>query len=215
MLTLNTSHDLVCLNVNTSHINPLKITPTWSDNKNKSTYNNDIEFRCSLLSPNNKMFLIDSNNDGNFHYKPYIYYNNNDHSIDINPLISNNMKGKVALAFSLYSSMLNGPVAITSLDPIINIGYDGQKIVTKVDPVSKFNNVYVYTYIVCLLVIQYDKIYITPCGVSSQPHSDSSPWMTWNQDRLMPKITMDGPCITKHLNKTNIFQMFSSKKYQL
>lgn len=183
-------------------------TANWLDNGDNSANNDDLDLRAGILLPNGKMKIIHCRNLGSLHQEPYTLHLGDVKSasekkpgqeiIQVNPEIAMRYNGDIAIVFSVYSAISNGAVSIASLKPSMRLQYQNQIIDCKIDfsKDKKASQQNIYTYVIGTAIIKKNEIEISPGGLVSEPHSEATPWMIWDRNRK-PKITMDGPVVTK------------------
>jgi tellurite resistance protein TerA len=154
------------------------------------------------------MSIIHCCNKGSLQKKPYVLHtgdvksaskeNPGKETIKVNTSISINYGGPVAIVFSVYSAIANGPVAIASLKPVMRLQYQDQIIDCALDLTKdhKALQKYVYTYVLGMATIRASEVEIMSGGMVSEPQSEATPWLEWDKAGN-PKITMDGPAVMK------------------
>jgi tellurite resistance protein TerA len=199
-IVLSKKSDTHNFNLEKGNKNSLTVKAIWYDNGDDNDDNDDLDLRVGILLPNGMMRFINAPDfSGNYLHPPYVEHKGDvttasgseppSETINVNPNISNEIGGKVALVFSVYSAVSNGVVSISSLRPFMRITYGDQKIETNLKISDTPENV--YTYVLGTIIINGDQVSIQPSGIFSEPGSEATPWLDWYKDTI--KIQMDGP----------------------
>lgn len=178
---------------------------TWIDNGDGMD-NDDLDLRVGILYPDGRMGIIQApDKSGSFDAAPYVRHNGDVTSasknapgcetVEVNPAISRNLGGNVALVFSVYSAISNGAVSVASLRPTMRIEYGEQIIECSYPFKSGFRSSAIYTYVIGIVEIDQDAIDIRPAGVTSKFMSEATPWLQRNGKELV--LSMDGPPVFK------------------
>jgi len=203
-------------------------TVRWIDNGDTRSDNDDLYLRAGILFPSGKMGIVHCSNPGSLQDKPYVLHtgdvktaskeNPGEETIKVSANISITYGGPVAIIFSVYSAIANGPVAIASLKPIMRLKYKNQIVDCALDFTKdrKALQKYVYTYVVGVAIIRENEVEITPGGIVSEPGSESTPWLEWDKSGN-PRITMDGPAVMKGGGKllAGLINIGNQKKYEV
>jgi len=203
-------------------------TASWIDNGDARSDNDDLDLRAGILFPNGKMGIVHCSNSGSLQKEPYVLHTGDvktaskekpgEETIKVNANISVNYGGPVAIVFSVYSAIANGPVAIASLKPVMRLQYQNQVIKCSLDFTKDHNALkkHVYTYVIGIVTINQNEVEIMPGGMVSKPASEATPWLEWNK-MGNPKITMDGPAVMKGGGKlvAGLINIGSKKKYEV
>ena len=199
----------------------------WVDNGDARSNNDDLDLRAGILLPNGVMKIIHCGRLGSLSKEPYVFHLGDVKSastkepgmetIEVSSKISANYSGNVAIVFSVYSAMSNGDVSIASLKPKMRLQYKNQTVDCSIDFAKDklASRKHIYTYVIGMAIIRDNEIEITPCGLTSEPRSEATPWMIWDTDRK-PKITMDGPAVGKSSGglMVGMLNMGNKKKYE-
>lgn len=85
--------------------------------------------------------------------------------------IAGRMGGPIALCFSVYSAVANGPVSVAALKPRMTLSYGSQQVACAYDysqaPSVKIKNV--YTYVIGYAIVTEDGVILAPSGKTSSP----------------------------------------------
>lgn len=203
-------------------------TVRWIDNGDARSDNDDLDLRAGILFPSGKMSIVHCSNLGSLQDKPYVLHtgdvktaskeNPGEETIKVSANIAITYEGSVAIVFSVYSAIANGPVAIASLKPIMRLQYKDQIIDCALDFTKdpKALKQYVYTYVVGVVTIRGNEVEITPGGIVSEPGSEATPWLEWDKSGN-PRITMDGPAVMKGGGKllAGLINIGNKKKYEV
>lgn len=197
----------------------IKVSATWIDNGDGND-NDDLDLRVGILRPDGQMSLIHAPaRRGAFDLDPFVFHTGDvvsasasapgTESVEINPQISRKLGGKVALVCSVYSAVDNGDVSVGSLKPRMRMeygdqvvecayefeleqkvqkGFFGRKTIVSTYPDS-------YTYVIGLIEIDDQQIVLSPSGVTAEPGSEATPWLTWSNGKVL--LSMDGPEVFK------------------
>lgn len=203
-------------------------TARWTDNGDSRSDNDDLDLRAGILFPNGKMSIVDCAHPGSLQEAPFVQHlgdvktaskdNPGEEIIKVSTDISIKYNGPVAIVFSVYSAIANGPVSIASLHPVMRLQYNNQIVDCALD-FSKDQNAlqkYVYTYVIGIATIRGHEIEITPGGMVSNPGSEATPWLEWGKNGD-PTVTIDGPAVMKSGGKVlaGILNIGNRKKYEL
>lgn len=190
----------------------IRVSATWVDNGDGRD-NDDLDLRIGILRPNGQMSIIQApEKRGAFDVDPFVFHTGDvvsasalepaRETVEINPHISRQMGGKVALVCSVYSALENGDVSVASLKPKMRMEYGDQVVECAFDfPEAKkgwFGRTVsssIYTYVIGLIEIDQEHIVLSPSGVTSEKGSEATPWLTWSHDSVL--LTMDGPEVFK------------------
>ncbi|MGD1527048.1 hypothetical protein [Vibrio harveyi] len=206
MISLNKTSETVRLSLAKSDP-AIKIKAVWRDNGDDLD-NDDLDLRAGILYPNGKMHFLDCERSGSLTEFPFIEHQGDIQTasetepgsevILMNKDISKSLGGKVAVVFSVYSAVANGAVSIASLRPKMVIEFGDQKVECELsfDQTSRT----VYTYVIGLVEVDGDEVVITPCGLTSRPCSEKTPWLRWAGDKV--DVSFDGPQVMKGRNNT-------------
>lgn len=204
------------------------VTAQWVDNGDKNEDNDDLDLRAGILLPNGKMKIVHCGSQGSLQAEPYVVHTGDVTSaskdkpaqeiMKVNPSIANQYGGSVAIVFSVYSAMGNGVVSVASLKPVMRLQYQNQVIECALDftKSKKALEKNVYTYVIGLVVIRGNEVEVMPSGIVSEPSSEATPWIHWN-NAGNPEITMDGPAVSKgSVGKffAGLFNLGGKKKYE-
>lgn len=184
------------------------VKATWVDNGDDSDGNDDLDLRVGILLPSGKMtFLQAPDRSGAFDASPYVRHLGDvtgtsnaapaTETVEVNPKIGQALGGPVALVFSVYSALANGAVSVGSMAPKMVMEYGGQVVECAFDfkssAAAQSSNI--YTYVIGLIEIDGDSIILSPSGQTSDPDSESTPWL--EKVGNVVKITLDGPAVFK------------------
>ncbi len=185
----------------------IKVSATWVDNGDDED-NDDLDLRIGILRPDGRMSIIQApDKRGHFDLDPFVFHTGDVVSasasepametVEINPQISLNMGGKVALVCSVYSAVDNGDVSVASLKPKMRMEYGNQVVECAFDfkPGSFDEDEGIYTYVIGLIEIDQECIALSPSGETSDCGSEATPWLSWSNGKL--ELTMDGPEVFK------------------
>ena len=184
-------------------------TAQWVDNGDKRSDNDDLDLRAGILWPDGRMSIVTCTSRGSLQQSPFVFHMGDVKKasvtepgreiIKVNPQISaHHNGGKIAIVFSIYSAIANGPVAIASLKPQITIQYGTQIVKCELD----FNEnkdakkKFVYTYVIGMALIDGQHIEVSPGGQVPAPGSEATPWLTWEKSGGV-KLSFDGPAVLK------------------
>lgn len=203
-------------------------TARWTDNGDSKSDNDDLDLRAGILFPNGKMSLVHCVHPGSLQEAPFVKHlgdvktaskeNPGEEIIKVSTDISMKYHGPVAIVFSVYSAISNGPVSIASLHPVMRLQYQDQIVDCALD-FSKDQNAlqkHVYTYVIGIATIRGHEVEIMPGGMVSSPGSEATPWLEWDTAG-QPKVTMDGPAVMKSGGKllAGIINIGNQKKYEV
>lgn len=183
----------------------IRVSATWVDNGDDDD-NDDLDLRIGILRPDGRMSFIQApDKSGAFDIDPFVFHTGDVVSasdsapaietVDINPAISQQMGGKVALVCSVYSALDNGAVSVASLKPKMRMEYGNQVVECAFEFQDDEFSSTVYTYVIGLIEIDLDHIELSPSGITSESTSEATPWLTRQGDKLV--LTMDGPEVFK------------------
>jgi len=181
--------------------NMIEVSTIWFDNGDGNSGNDDLDLRVGLLLPDGRMTLIHSGELGSLDKKPYIAHGGDVQvvqgsqgieKVKVNPNISKLYGGKVAIVFSVYSAVSNGVVSVASLRPKMEIKTQDHLISCEFNN-SVDKNPSIYTYVIGAIVVDGDSLTVKQLGMTSKPGSEETPWMMWDNNELMPSITINGP----------------------
>lgn len=197
----------------------IKVSATWIDNGDGRD-NDDLDLRVGILRPDGQMSLIHAPaRRGAFDLDPFVFHAGDvvsasasapgTETVEVNPQISRMLGGKVALVCSVYSAVDNGDVSVGSLKPRMRMEYGDQvvecayefELEQKVQKsffggktiVSTYPDS--YTYVIGLIEIDDQQIVLSPSGVTAEPGSEATPWLSWSNGGV--QLTMDGPEVFK------------------
>ena len=222
MITLTKSDEKHKIVLDKSSSDIIVVTAQWTDNGDNRSDNDDLDLRAGLLLPDGKMQMIHCDDKGKLNEKPYIEHMGDvkgaskdafgEEVMKVNPKIAQYYGGPVAIVLSVYSAIGNGAVSVASLKPRMKIQYKDQIIECFYDfsvkkdekPKGFFKKIFsaiagessVYTYVIGLVKIINDEVEISPSGVTSTPHSESTPKLQWESGNNL-KLTMTGPPLFK------------------
>jgi tellurite resistance protein TerA len=201
-------------------------TAMWIDNGDRRSDNDDLDLRAGILLPDGNMSIVTCNSPGALQNKPFVMHEGDvksatraapgQETVKVNAQIGDKYGGDVAIVFSIYSAIANGPVAISSLQPQMKLQYGEQIVECKIDfkanPDAKKK--FVYTYVIGLALIKGGQIEIRPGGQVSAPASEATPWLQWD-DNGDVNVTMDGPAVVKTGGKllSGLLNAGNKKKY--
>ncbi|MBD8793258.1 TerD family protein [Pseudomonas syringae] len=191
----------------------IRVTASWVDNGDGED-NDDLDLRIGILRPDGQMSIIQApEKPGDFNRYPFVFHTGDviqasasqpaQESVDINPDISRQLGGKVALVCSVYSAVSNGDVAVASLKPSMRMEYGNQVVECALEVVERKKGFFSrkvtfdpsYTYVIGLIEIDQDHITLSPSGVMAEAGSEATPWLSWNDGAVL--LTMDGPAVFK------------------
>lgn len=190
----------------------IRVSATWIDNGDGRD-NDDLDLRIGILRPDGKMSIIQApEKRGAFDLYPFVFHTGDvvqasasqpaQETVEINPDISRQLGGKVALVCSVYSAVNNGNVSVASLKPRMRMEYGDQVVECAFDFPDGKKGFFgrkvssgIYTYVIGLIEIDQDHIVLSPSGVTSERGSEATPWLTWNNGSVL--LTMDGPAVFK------------------
>ena len=145
---------------------------------------------------------------GNFDSEPYVKHLGDitsasalepaTETVEVNPAIAQHCGGRVALVFSVYSALANGAVSVASMHPKMRMEYGQQVVECSFDftKTCAADDETVYTYVIGLAIINGDSITLQPSGQTSDPGSESTPWLRWNGINNI-RLSFDGPAVFK------------------
>ncbi|MEZ8292284.1 hypothetical protein AB6D11_00360 [Vibrio splendidus] len=201
-LTKKNEHQSISLSKEDRNI---RVNAIWTDNGDDSDENDDLDLRASLLMPNGDVHFIDCERHGSTDEFPFIKHTGDvqhaneflhgSETILINPNISTLIKGPISIVFSVYSSVKNGAVSISSLSPKMVIESGEDCINCALNPYQTGRTI--YTFVIGVISIDSQKIHIKPGGQLSRPGSEATPWPHWNGE-LFPEVTLNGPPVMKN-----------------
>ena len=206
---------------------PIRVTARWIDNGDAKDDNDDLDLRAGLLMPDGQMLWVACSHPGGLGGPPYARHLGDVRSasvdapgeeiIEVSPEISQQAGGPVALIFSVYSAISNGPVSIASLKPEMSIEYGSERVDCALDFRADPNATRkgVYTYVIGVVEIDGADVSIRPSGMVSDPGSEKTPWLSWDGARAVE--TMDGAPVFKDGKGVGmmgrLFGLDSKKKY--
>lgn len=203
----------------------LTVKATWIDNGDDSDGNDDLDLRVGLLLANGKMkFITAPDAPGNFSSDPYVKHLGDltvasqkepaTETIEVNPDIAKLLGGQVVMVFSVYSALSNGAVSVASMRPKMVMQYGDQIVECDFDfsETKHAKNQTVYTYVIGTAIINENSIELAPSGITSEPHSEKTPWIFMKND--VPKIEIVGPAVFKGKQKVKEAQFNQSNKYK-
>lgn len=196
----------------------IRVSATWVDNGDGSD-NDDLDLRIGILRPDGRMSIIQApDKRGALDIDPFVFHTGDVVSasaaapgietVEINPVISKLMGGKVALVCSVYSAVGNGAVSVASLKPKMRMEYGDQVVECAFEfKAGGFFSSMIYTYVIGQIEIDDDHILLSPSGVTSKTGSEATPWLTRKGDKI--ELTMDGP----HVFKGHPIERSGKKQY--
>ena len=206
---------------------PIRVTARWIDNGDDQDDNDDLDLRAGLLLPDGRMQWVACSHPGSLDAVPFARHLGDVQSasvdapgeeiIEVSPEISRRAGGPVALIFSVYSAISNGPVSIASLKPEMSIEYGNQRVDCAMDFTAdpRATQQGVYTYVIGVAEIDDSGVSIRPSGMVSEPGSEKTPWLAWDGGRAVESI--DGAPVFKSGKGVGLvgrlFGMDSKKKY--
>ena len=186
----------------------LVVKATWVDNGDGADDNDDLDLRVGILLPDGRMRFIQApERAGSFETAPYVRHLGDittatarepaTETVEVNPAIAQLCGGRVALVFSIYSAVGNGDVSVASMMPKMRMEYGQQVVECAFDFSSSKVAAHetAYTYVVGTAIIDGETIVLAPSGQTSEPCSESTPWLKW--DGAGFNLTMDGPAVFK------------------
>lgn len=94
-------------------------TAQWIDNGDNRSDNDDLDLRAGILFPDGTMSIVTCTAPGSLQNKPFVFHLGDVKSatrdkpgretMKVNPQISASQRGKIAIVFSIYSAIANGP----------------------------------------------------------------------------------------------------------
>lgn len=200
------------------------VKAVWIDNGD-GLDNDDLDLRAGVLLPDGRMTLVTApDRPGRLDAFPYLRHLGDVTSasvaapateiIEVNPRIGELLKGPVALVFSVYSAISNGAVSVRSLSPRMVMEYGEQVVECNFDFSGEgeyAENENIYTYVIGQIEISGDAITLSPSGLTSDPNSEATPWLTRRGGRLC--VTMDGPDVFKGAFDEQIDPTCSGREY--
>lgn len=216
-LSKKDAHHRVSLGKGDTHI---RATAEWVDNGDGYDANDDLDLRAGILLPDGRMQIVHAGANGKLDVAPYAQHMGDVRKasvnqpgreiIHINPRISQLHGGPVAIVFSVYSAIANGPVAIADLKPIMRLEFGSQIVECRfdfsTDPRARAQ--FVYTYVLGLAVLRELEVDISLNGMVSPAGSENTPWLSWGSDG-QPQISMKGPAVIKGHGGKAIASMLS------
>ncbi len=206
---------------------PIRVTARWIDNGDGKDDNDDLDLRAGMLLPDGRMHWVACSHPGSLDAPPFARHLGDVRSasvdapgeeiIEVSPEISQRAGGPVAMVFSVYSAISNGPVSIASLKPEMSIEYGSERVDCALDFTAdpRATQKGVYTYVIGVVEIDGSSVAIRPSGIVSDPGSEKTPWLAWNGSRAQE--TMDGAPVFKSGKGVGmmgrLFGMDSKKKY--
>lgn len=186
----------------------LIVHATWEENGDGRGDNDDLDLRAGLLLPDGRMHLITApDRPGDFAAAPYVRHLGDTRSasgpqpmsetILVNPAIARLTGGRVAVVFSVYSAVSNGPVPVASLKPRMRMEYGSEHVECAYDFATSraARRKDIYTYVIGVAIIDAESVVLTPGGQTSGPGSEKTPWLTWQGQDVA--VTMDGQAVFK------------------
>lgn len=185
----------------------LEVRAQWVDNGDDNDGNDDLDLRCSILMPDEQMYLIDGEIRGDLKELPYAWHHGDvvsasvdapgEEIITVAKDIAKRAGGPVALCFSVYSALNNGEVSVASLQPRMVMSYGDQVVQCqydfRADKAARSENV--YTYVIGYAIVTETEVVLAPSGKTSEPGSESTPWPYWQNSEL--ELEVDGPAVFK------------------
>jgi tellurite resistance protein TerA len=180
---------------------PIRVTARWIDNGDGKDDNDDLDLRAGLLMPDGRMQWVACSHPGSLEAHPFARHLGDVRSasvdapgeeiIEVSPEISQRLGGAVALVFSVYSAISNGPVSIASLKPEMSIEYGPDRVDCALDfnADPKATQKAVYTYVIGVVEIDGASVSIRPSGLVSDPGSEKTPWLAWQNGRAVESMT--------------------------
>jgi tellurite resistance protein TerA len=177
----------------------ITVRAQWTDNGDGIAGNDDLDLRVGLLLPNGQMGMIHADFLGSLTQFPFIQHMGDvkepgEEIAKVRADISQLIGGRVGLVFSVYSAVQNGAVSVASLKPKMRLEYGNQVVECNFDFsqlkqsqsgfFSKFSSpqnddIYIYTYVIGLAIVDGQSIEIKPSGMVSAPHSEATPRLSW------------------------------------
>ncbi|MBZ9559125.1 MULTISPECIES: hypothetical protein [Modicisalibacter] len=190
----------------------------WVDNGDGDDGNDDLDLRCSILHPGDKMYLVDGEYRGSLQEPPFAHHHGDVQSASVDMPgeevitvardIAKRAGGPVALCFSVYSALNNGAVSVASLRPQMKMSCGNDEVVCSFDfnQGPGANNPNIYTYVIGYAIVTEDEVILAPSGKTSKPGQEETPWIFWKNDSI--DIDIVGPAVfkgaqTKHSEKYN------------
>lgn len=209
-ITLTKAQEVHRISLEKTPSAPRKIVvkATWIDNGDGNDGNDDLDLRVGILLPNGQMTFIQApERPGSFDSSPYVRHLGDvtgtsafapaTETVEVNPDIGQRLGGPVALVFSVYSAVANGVVSVASMAPKMIMEYGNQVVECAFDFKSSkqahHNNI--YTYVIGLIEIDSESIRLSPSGLTSEPDSEWTPWLTRKGNSV--QISLDGPAVFK------------------
>lgn len=196
----------------------------WTDNGD-GLDNDDLDLRAGILLPDGRMTMVTApDRPGRFDAFPYLRHLGDvtgasaaepaTEIIEVNPRISELVRGPVAVVFSVYSALSNGAVSIQSLSPRMVMEYGHQVVECNFDfsKAGRFRaDENIYTYVIGMVEISGDSIMLSPSGLTSEPDDEATPWLTRSGGKV--SITMNGPYVFKGQFDEQIDPEFEGRCY--
>ena len=185
----------------------LEVRAQWVDNGDNSADNDDLDLRCSILFPGERMFLVDAGYRGDLNAMPYAYHHGDvtqasadmpgEEIITVARDIAKKAGGPVALCFSVYSALSNGAVSVASLQPRMRMSFGNQVVNCKFDFREHPNaaDSTIYTYVIGYAIVTEDEVILAPSGKTSKPHQEETAWLFWKDSSIEVEIV--GPAVFK------------------
>lgn len=185
----------------------LIVSAQWVDNGDASDDNDDLDLRCSILLPNDKMYLVDGEFRGALDQAPFARHHGDVQSASVDMPgeeritvardIAKRTGGPVALCFSVYSALGNGEVSVASLRPQMKMSYGQQQVVCSFDfnQNAAAKNPDVYTYVIGYAIVTEEEVILAPSGKTSKPGQEETPWLFWKDTAI--DVDIVGPAVFK------------------
>lgn len=223
MIKLTKKNENATIKLNKNVLENIKVTAIWEDNGDDFADNDDLDLRAGILMKNGEVYFLDCDNSGDINFPPYAIHHGDikeaskDHPgkevMEINPYISKILKQDIAIVFSVYSAITNGPVSIASLNPKMQVSFGGQSVSCELADVADSKGS--YTYVIGHIEISDDLVKIIPGGQSSPKGSESTPWIYRKTN--MVHIDFTGPSVfkgSKNRKRSLFSKLFNTKYYK-
>ncbi|TVU70002.1 hypothetical protein [Cobetia crustatorum] len=219
MINLNKPDQTATIDL-TKGSSDLLVRAQWVDNGDDKD-NDDLDLRCSILMPDEQMYLIDGAYPCSLDDVPYARHHGDvqgastempgEEQITVARDIAKRMGGPVALCFSVYSAVANGAVAVATLKPRMKMSFGSQEVVCDYDFTQNADaNVDgVYTYIIGYAIVTEDEVILAPSGKTSRPGQEETAWPAWHGTSI--DVDISGPAVFKGA-QANYAAKYNAKK---